>query len=49
MERMKPKDMALVQKLLDLNKPDVSPADLEKVLGQGRHALYVPHNRPDRE
>ncbi len=45
MERMKPKDMALVQKLLDLNKPYVSPADLEKVLGQGRPALYVTLNR----
>jgi predicted transcriptional regulator of viral defense system len=45
MERMKPKDIALVQKLLDLNKPYLSPADLEKVLGQGRPALYVTLNR----
>ncbi len=42
---MKPKDIALVQKLLDLNKPYLSPADLEKLLGQGRPALYVTLNR----
>ena len=45
MERMKPKDMALVQKLLSLDKAYFSPADLEKVLGQKRPALYVTLNR----
>lgn len=45
MERMKPKDIALVQKLLGLNKPYLSPADLEKVLGQERPTLYVTLNR----
>jgi predicted transcriptional regulator of viral defense system len=45
MERLKPKDIALVQRLLDLNKPYLSPADLEKVLGQRRPALYVTLNR----
>lgn len=45
MERIKPKDMALIQRLLNLNKPYFSPADLEKVLGQSRPALYVTLNR----
>jgi len=45
MERMKPKDMALVQRLLSLDKPYFSPADLEKLLGQKRPALYVTLNR----
>jgi len=45
MERMKPKDMALVQRLLSLDKPYFSPADLEKILGQKRLALYVTVNR----
>jgi predicted transcriptional regulator of viral defense system len=45
MERMKPKDMALVHRLLSLDKPYFSPADLEKVLGQKRPALYVTLNR----
>lgn len=45
MERVKPKDMALVQRLLSLGKPYFSPADLEKVLGQKRPALYVTLNR----
>jgi len=45
MERMKPKDLALVQRLLSLDKPYFSPADLEKVLGQKRPALYVTLNR----
>ena len=45
MERMKPKDIALVQRLLSLNKPYFSPADLEKILGQRRPALYVTLNR----
>ncbi|MCX7853152.1 MAG: type IV toxin-antitoxin system AbiEi family antitoxin domain-containing protein [Caldilineales bacterium] len=37
--------MALIQTLLRLNKPFLSPADLEKVLGQRRPALYVTLNR----
>ncbi len=45
MERMKPRDVALLQKLLSLNKPCFSPADLEKILGQKRPALYVTLNR----
>lgn len=45
MERMKPKDVTLIQRLLSLNKPYFSPADLEKVLGQKRPALYVTLNR----
>jgi predicted transcriptional regulator of viral defense system len=45
MERMKPKDMALVQRLLSLDKPYFSPADLEKILEQRRPALYVTLNR----
>ncbi|MEW6405399.1 MAG: type IV toxin-antitoxin system AbiEi family antitoxin domain-containing protein [Chloroflexota bacterium] len=45
MERMKPKDMSLIQRLLSLDKPYFSPADLEKVLGQKRPALYVTLNR----
>lgn len=45
MERIKPKDMALIQRLLNLDKPYFSPADLEKVLGQSRPALYVTLNR----
>jgi len=45
MERMKPKDIALVQRLLSLDKPYFSPADLEKLLGQKRPALYVTLNR----
>ena len=42
---MKPRDVVLVQRLLDLNKPYLSPADLEKILGQKRPALYVTLNR----
>lgn len=45
MERIKPKGMALVQRLLSLDKPYFSPADLEKVLGQERPGLYVTLNR----
>ena len=45
MERMKPKDVALIQRLLSLDKPYFSPADLEKILGQKRPALYVTLNR----
>ncbi|MBU0510698.1 MAG: type IV toxin-antitoxin system AbiEi family antitoxin domain-containing protein [Chloroflexi bacterium] len=45
MERIKPKDMSLIQRLLSLDKPYFSPADLEKVLGQRRPALYVTLNR----
>ncbi len=45
MERLKPKDLALVQRLLELNKPYLSPADLEKILGQKRPVLYVTLNR----
>lgn len=42
---MTAKDMALIQTLLRLNKPFLSPSDLEKVLGQRRPALYVTLNR----
>ena len=42
---MKPKDITLVQRLLSLDKPYFSPADLEKILGQKRPALYVTLNR----
>jgi predicted transcriptional regulator of viral defense system len=45
MERIKPKDMALIQRLLGLDKPYFSPADLEKALGQKRPTLYVTLNR----
>lgn len=45
MERMKPKDISLVHRLLSLDKPYFSPADLEKILGQKRPALYVTLNR----
>jgi predicted transcriptional regulator of viral defense system len=45
MERMKPNGIALIQKLLGLNKPYFSLADLEKVLGQRRPGLYVTLNR----
>jgi len=45
MERMKPKDVTLIQRLLSLDKPYFSPADLEKILGQKRPALYVTLNR----
>ena len=45
MERVKPKDIALVQQLLDLNKAYFSLADLGKVLGQQRPSLYVTLNR----
>lgn len=45
MERIRPKDIALVQELLSLHKPYFSPADLEKVMGQRRPALYVTLNR----
>ncbi len=45
MERVKPKDVTLIQILLNLNKPYFSPADLEKILGQKRPALYVTLNR----
>ena len=45
MDRLKPKDLALVQRLLSLNKSYFTPSDLEKVLGQKRPALYVTLNR----
>ncbi|NOZ49485.1 MAG: hypothetical protein GXP37_05465 [Chloroflexi bacterium] len=45
MDRLKPKGMALVQRLLSLNKTYFTPADLEKVLGQRRPSLYVTLNR----
>jgi len=45
MDRLKPKDLALVQQLLSLNKPFFTPSDLEKILGQTRPALYVTLNR----
>jgi predicted transcriptional regulator of viral defense system len=45
MDRVKPKDLALVQQLLDLDKPYFSLADLGKVLGQQRPSLYVTLNR----
>ena len=40
-----PKSMELVQRLLSLNKPYFTLADLEKVLGQQRPSLYVTLNR----
>jgi predicted transcriptional regulator of viral defense system len=40
-----PGDAALVQKLLSLRKPYFSVADLEKLLGRQRPALYVTLNR----
>lgn len=40
-----PKSMELVQRLLSLNKPYFTLADLEKVLGQPRPSLYVTLNR----
>ena len=45
MERMKPRDVILIQRLLSLDKPYFSPADLEKILGQKRPTLYVTLNR----
>ena len=39
--RLKPKDLALAQRLLGLDKPHFGVADLEKVLGQRRPSLYV--------
>lgn len=45
MERVKPKDLALLQRLLSLNKPYFSVGDLEKILNQHRPALYVTLNR----
>ena len=45
MERLRPRDIALAQRLLSLGKPYFSPADLEKILGQRRPALYVTLNR----
>jgi len=45
MDRIKPKDLTLVQQLLSLNKPFFTPSDLEKILGQKRPALYVTLNR----
>lgn len=40
-----PKDIALIQQLLALNKPYYSLADMEKILGQQRPSLYVTLNR----
>ncbi|MFQ5899792.1 MAG: hypothetical protein ACE5JN_16310 [Candidatus Methylomirabilia bacterium] len=45
MERLKPKDLLLVRRLLDLDKPHFGVADLEKVLGQRRPSLYVALHR----
>jgi len=45
MDRIKPKDITLVQQLLSLNKPYFTPSDLEKILGQKRPVLYVTLNR----
>ena len=45
MERIKPKDITLLKKLLSLNKPSFGLADLEKILGQQRPSLYVTLNR----
>lgn len=39
--RLKPKDLALAQRLLGLDKPHFGVADIEKVLGQRRPSLYV--------
>ncbi len=45
MERLRPRDIALAQRLLSLGKPYFGPPDLEKILGQKRPALYVTLNR----
>jgi predicted transcriptional regulator of viral defense system len=45
MERIMVKDVVLTQRLLSLDKPYFSPADLEKILGQKRPVLYVTLNR----
>ncbi len=45
MARVKPKDPALVRRLLDLDKPCFGIADLEKILGQRRPGLYVTLHR----
>ncbi len=45
MDRIKPKDMKLVQTLLSLGKPYYTISDLEKILGQKRPSLYVTLNR----
>jgi predicted transcriptional regulator of viral defense system len=45
MDRVKPKDIALVEQLLDLGKPYYSPADLAKVLSQRPPSLNVTLNR----
>jgi len=45
MGRIKPKDLTLLHKLLNLNKPSFGLADLEKILGQQRPSLYVTLNR----
>jgi len=45
MERNKPKDIALVQRLLALNKAHFTLADLERILGQPRPVLYVTLHR----
>lgn len=45
MERVKPKDLVLVRRLLDLDKPHFGVADLEKVLGLRRPSLYVALHR----
>lgn len=42
---MTARDMALVQRLLDLRKPYFTVGDLEKVLDQQRPSLYVTLNR----
>jgi len=44
-DALKPNSIALVRRLLDLNKPYFTLADLEKVLGQARPSLYVTLNR----
>lgn len=42
---MKPKGLALVRRLLELDKPGFGVADLEKLLGQRRPGLYVTLHR----
>ena len=46
---MTTRDIALVQRLLSLNKPYFTLGDLEKVLGQQRPSLYVTLNRLTRQ
>lgn len=41
MDRIRPTNITLIQYLSELNKPSLSLADLEKILGVARPSLYV--------